>query len=416
MSDVSSSLLDVESVRRDFPILGKSLPKGRKLVYLDTGASAQKPRQVIDAERDCYENFYANAYRGAYYFGERVSEELEATRSTVCEFLGAGSPQEIVFTSGTTAAVNLVASGWGNKFLKPGDALLINEMEHHANFVPWQQLAQRTGAELKFIPLTDDGRLDLDRLDDVLTANVRLIAVTGMSNVLGTVNPVTEIARRAKQHGALVLVDGAQSVPHRATNVEELGVDFLTFSGHKIYGPSGVGVLWGKLEHLEAMDPLLFGGHMVQQVTTKESTWMPPPAKFEAGTIPIAQAIALRAAVDYVTGLGFEAIEASERAIVEYALAKLLEVPGLRLLGPAAEHRGSIFSFTIEDAHPQDIAYILSRQGIAVRHGHHCTMPLHETLGISASTRASFGVYNTQDEVDALVDGLLQVRKRLRLD
>jgi cysteine desulfurase/selenocysteine lyase len=406
---------DVEAVRTDFPILGKALSKGRRLTFLDSAASAQKPRVVIDKEREVYENYYANAYRGVYQFGAAVDEELEASREAVRELLGAGSADEIIFTSGTTMSINLVANAWGRKFLKPGDEILLNEMEHHANIVPWQHVAKATGAVVKYLPLTQDGRLNLDVLGDYLTERTKMVSVTGMSNVLGTINPIGEIAKRAKAVGALVLVDAAQSVPHGFVNVQDPAVDFLAFSGHKIVGPSGVGVLYGRRELLQAMDPFLCGGHMIARVYKDHSEYAGPPMKFEAGTLPIAQAIALRPAIEYVKALGFDAIHAHERDLLEYATTRLHEIPGLTIYGPSTEHKGAICSFTIDNVHPEDLANLLDRHGVFVRHGHHCTMPLHDLLKVQATTRASFAFYNNRDDVDALIEGIHFARKRLKV-
>ncbi len=407
--------LDIDAVRAGFPILQKPLPKGRQLVYLDTAASAQKPQCVIDKEVECYENFYANAYRGNYYLGELVDEAIDSSRRKVQEFVGAAEPEEIIFTGGTTMSINLVANGWGRKFLKAGDEIVLNVMEHHANLVPWQQIAAERGAVLKFIPLTEDGRLDLAKLDETLSEKTRIIAVTAMSNVLATINPIAEIAAKARERGSLILVDAAQSVPHIPTNVRNPQIDFLAFSGHKLYGPSGIGVLYGRRELLEAMNPFLCGGHMIQQVFRDRSTWAELPAKFEAGTMPIAQAVALGTAIDYVTGLGLDAIHDHEQKLLHRAHERLNEIPGLRIVGPAPEHKGAIVSFTIEKMHPQDLSLMVDRKGIAVRHGHHCTMPLHEHLGVNATTRASFGVYNTEAEIDALVDAIHFAREKLRI-
>ncbi len=417
MSEVTLNMLmlDVEKIRLDFPILQKPLPKGMPVVYLDSAASAQKPRCVIEKLTEVYENYYANAYRGTYQFGARIDEELELAREKVRRLIGASDIEEIVFTSGTTMSINLVAGAWGRKFLNPGDQLLLNEMEHHANLVPWQQIAAETGAELRFIPLTTDGRLDLSRLDEVLSDRTRLVAVTGMSNVLGTINPIAKIAAKAKRHGALVLVDGAQSVPHMAVNVQDPQIDFLAFSGHKLYGPTGIGILYGRRELLEAMDPFLYGGHMIDRVFRDHSTWAEPPAKYEAGTIPIAEAIALGTAIDYVTDIGFGAIHDHEQKLLREAHRRLSEVPGLTIYGPDVEHKGSIVSFTTQGIHPEDLAFQLDRKGVFARHGHHCTMPLHEHLGTSATTRVSFALYNTAIEIDALCEAIHFARKRFRL-
>ena len=312
-------------------------------------------------------------------------------------------------------SLNMVASGWGRRHVKPGDEILINEMEHHANFVPWQQLAAATGATLRFIPLTDDGRLDMSRLSEVLTEKTKLLAVTGMSNVLGTINPIGELAARAHDVGAFIVIDGAQSVPHGTTDVATPGIDFLAFSSHKLYGPSGVGVLYGRKELLDETDPLLFGGHMIDRVYKDHSTWAGPPAKFEAGTIQIAQAIALGSAIDYVNAIGFDAIHAHEQQLMQHAHKRLSEIPGMRIYGPGPEHRGAIISFTIDGTHPEDLAQLLDRRGVFVRHGHHCTMPLHDLLGVSATVRTSFGVYNSQADVDALLDAIQFAREKLRV-
>jgi cysteine desulfurase/selenocysteine lyase len=409
-----SNSFDVAKVRAQFPIFDRPLPNGQPLVYLDSAASAQKPHSVIDKERECYERYYANAYRGDYQFGVHIDEELEATRAKVRDLIGATQSEEIIFTSGTTMSINLVANAWGRKFLRAGDEILLTQMEHHANLVPWQQVAHAMGASVRYIPLTSDWQLDLNRLDEVLTDRTRIVAVSGMSNVLGTVPPIREIAAAARKRGALVLVDGAQSVPHLATNVRDLDIDFLTFSAHKLYGPSGVGVLWGRRRLLEAMDPFLCGGHMISEVFWDHSTWAGIPAKFEAGTLPIAQAIALGTAVDFVTGLGLPAIHAHDADLTAYAHQRLASVAGLRIFGPEPAHKGPIVSFVIEGIHPQDLANLIDRKGVAVRHGHHCTMPLHSLLGVSATTRASFGVYTTRGDIDVLIDAIEFARQKLR--
>lgn len=410
-----AAAFDVDAVRRDFPILGRTLSTGKPLVYLDNAASAQKPRQVIETLTECYETYFANAYRGVYEFGARVDEAMEATRAGVQRLIGAREPEEIIFTSGTTASINLVAHGWGRKFLKPGDEIVLSVMEHHANLVPWQIVAREKQAVLKFLPLTADGRLDLSKLGETLSSRTRLVAVAGMSNVLGTLNPIGEISAAARKVGALVLVDGAQSVPHEPVNVRDPAIDFLTFSGHKLYGPTGIGVLYGRRELLEAMDPFLAGGHMIDEVFLDHSTWAEIPAKFEAGTIPIVQAIGLGAAVDYVNAIGFDAIAAHERQLLEAAHERLAGVPGLHILGPAVEHKGAIVSFTVDGVHPHDMASLLDECGVAVRAGHHCTMPLHEWLQVPATTRASFAFYNTLDEIDALTDAIRYARRKFRL-
>ena len=409
------SQLDVDRVRGDFPILGRLLPKELPLVYLDSASSTQKPQAVLEKQREVYEQYYANAYRGVYRFGARVDEELEQSRGAVQRWINAAEPEEIVFTSGTTMSINLVAYAWALSTLKAGDEILLNEMEHHANFVPWQQMARKTGAECRFIPLTVDGQLDLSALPTVLSKRTRLVAVSRMSNVLGTINPVKELAQRARDVGAKILVDAAQSIPHEKTDVQDLDVDFMAFSGHKLYGPSGVGVLYGRRELLEGMEPFLFGGHMIETVSRNASTWAALPAKFEAGTIPIVQAIGIGEAVRYVENLGIDAIQAHERALLEYAHRRLKEIPGLTIYGPPTDRKGAIVSFTIAGAHPEDVAQLLDRRGVFVRHGHHCTMPLHEWLGVSATVRASFGCYNSTADVDALVGAIEFALEKLRL-
>lgn len=407
---------NLSAIRNDFPILQRSLPNGKPLVYLDSGASAQRPQVVIDKISEVYEQYYSNVHRGVHQLGDRVTTEMESARSRIQNFIGAEHPEEVIFTSGTTMSINLVAQTWGRHFLKAGDEIILNEMEHHANFVPWQAVAQEQGAVLKFIQLTPDGRLDLEHYQSLLSARTRLVSVTGMSNVLGTINPVEEMARLAHEAGALFFVDGAQSVPHLPVNVVESEIDFLAFSGHKIFGPSGIGVLYGRKALLENLPPFLFGGNMISEVHLDESKWARLPARFEAGTPAIAQAIALGTAIDYVTELGFAAIEEQEHHLSQYALEKLLAVPGLEIYGPRElAQRGAIFSFNIAGAHPEDLATLLDRRGIAVRHGHHCTMPLHQHLKISASVRASLCFYNTTDDIDALIEAIDFARQRLRL-
>ncbi|MFQ5730878.1 MAG: aminotransferase class V-fold PLP-dependent enzyme [Planctomycetaceae bacterium] len=416
MSELAMETRTVERIRAQFPILGKPLPGGTPLVYLDNAASAQKPQCVIDKEIEVYTTYYANAYRGDYRFGVRIDEELEGAREKIRAFIGAESTDEVLFTSGSTMSINLVSNAWGRKFLSPGDEVLVTEMEHHGNLVPWQQIVHERGAKLRYLPITDDYRVDLSRLDEFLNERTKMVAITGMSNVLGTIPPIAEIAEAAHRVGALVLVDGAQSVPRLPTDVRDPAIDFLAFSGHKMYGPSGVGVLYGRRDLLEAMDPFLCGGHMISRVTWEKTDWAPLPAKYEAGTLNIAQAIALGAAVDWINETGLKAIRDHEDRLLEYALSVLPGVPGLKIYGPTAEHKGAIVSFTVDGAHPQDLANFLDRKGVAVRYGHHCTMPLHERLGVSATVRASFAPYNTQSEIDTLVDALHFARKRLRLD
>lgn len=397
---------DAEQIRQQFPVLCQQLPNGRRPVYLDSGASAQKPRCVIQKEREVEEQYFANAYRGRYSFGARVDQELEAARSKISRFINAETEQCIAFTPGTTIGLNMVAFGWGRRHVHPGDEILISLMEHHANFVPWQQLAVERQATLKFIPLTSDGQLDLERLDEVLTTRTRVVAICGMSNVLGSVNPVAELARRAHAVNACLVVDGAQSVPHAPTDVQSADIDFLLFSGHKLYGPTGVGVLYGRPQRLEEMDPIFFGGHMIERVYADHSVWAKPPARFEAGTLPIVQAIALGTAVDWVQSVGIDQIHRHEQSMLELATHRLQQIPGLKIFGPATEHKGAIISFRIDGLHPEDLAATLDQHGVFTRHGHHCTMPLHDHLGVSATTRASFAAYNTTQDVDFLLEAI----------
>lgn len=408
-------MFDAAVIRREFPVFNQTLPKGVPVTFLDSAASAQKPQVVIDAEKQVYETHYANAYRGVYRFGAQVDDELEATREAVRRLIHAENTDEIIFTAGTTLALNMVAFGWGRRHLQPGDEIVLNIVEHHANFVPWQQVAKETGAVLKFLPLTSTGELDLTRVDEFITSRTKIVTATGMSNVLGTLNPIRLLSDKAHAVGAVLVVDGAQSVPHGDTDVSGQGIDFLAFSGHKLYGPSGVGVLYGRRELLHEMDPLVFGGHMIEQVQLESSTWAHLPAKFEAGTLPIVQAIALKTAIDFVTDLGFAAIHEHEQSLTHDAFERLQGVPGLTIFGPPPEHRGAIISFTIAGAHPEDLAQLLDRRGVFVRHGHHCTMPLHQWLGVPATVRASFAAYNTRDDIAALIAALDFARGKLRL-
>lgn len=412
---------DVAAVRRDFPILNRPLKDGRRRkgmlpAFLDSAASAQKPACVIEKEREVEEQYFANAYRGVYYFGARIDEELEASRERIRKLLNAESSREIAFTSGTTMSINIVARAWGARFLQPGDEVLITEMEHHANIVPWQMVCAERGATLRWLPLTDDLRLDLSQLDNYLTEKTKLVAVTSMSNVLGTVNPVHEIARKAHAVGAKILVDAAQSTPHGPIDVRTDNggeIDFLALSGHKLFGPTGIGILHGREELLREMNPFLGGGHMISRVFKDHSEWADPPAKFEAGTIPIVQAIAMGAAIDYVERLGFSNIHDYEAALLRYATVKLESISGLKIYGPACEFKGPIISFTIDRISAEDLANLLDIKGVFVRHGHHCTMPLHDKLGVSASVRASFAMYNTHEEVDRLVEAINFALERL---
>jgi cysteine desulfurase / selenocysteine lyase len=411
---VDRSKLLPAALRQDFPILQQTVHGDRPLVFLDNAASTQRPRQVIDVLRRVYEHDYANVHRGIHTLSERSTEQYELAREKAREFIGARSDKEIIFTSGTTAGINLVARSWGEANVKAGDEILVTTMEHHSNLVPWHQLTERTGAVLKHIPITDDGLLILDELDSLLTDRTKIVAVASVSNVLGTINPVAEIARRAHAAGAVVLVDAAQSVPHLSTSVVELGADFLAFSGHKMLGPTGIGVLYGREELLDAMPPFLGGGSMINRVWPDRFTSAELPAKFEAGTPPIAPAIALGAAIDYLKVIGIEAVARHEHELVRYAYERLREIDGISILGPPPDHRAGLVSFVLPQPHAHDVAQLLDQQGIAVRAGHHCTWPLHDRLGIPASTRASFYLYNTPAEVDLLVEVVGRIRDRFR--
>jgi cysteine desulfurase/selenocysteine lyase len=413
-SAVDRSKLLPAKLRDDFPILTQMVHGDRPLVFVDNAASTQRPRQVIDVLRRVYERDYANVHRGIHTLSERSTEQYEETREKVRAFVGAQHAREIIFTAGTTASINTVARSWGDANIEAGDEILVTTMEHHSNLVPWFQLAERTGAVIRHIPITDDGLLVLDALDQVLTERTKIVAVASVSNVLGTVNPIAPIARLAHDAGALVLVDAAQSVPHRATDVAALGADFLAFSGHKMLGPTGIGVLYGREELLDAMPPFLGGGSMINRVYPDNFTPAELPAKFEAGTPPIAPAIALGAAIDYLNAQGIDAVERHEHELARYAYERLQEIDGLAILGPTPEHRAGLVSFTLPQPHAHDVAQLLDQQGIAVRAGHHCTQPLHDRLGITASTRASFYLYNTPAEVDLLVDTVRQIRERFR--
>ncbi len=414
------TLFDVLALRNEFPIMRRQI-NGRPLAFLDSAASSQKPRRVIDCLEDYYERYNANVHRGVYTLSEEATFAYERARGKVARFIGAAGPREIVFTRNTTEAINLVARAWGDANVRAGDHILLSVMEHHSNLVPWQMLAQRTGAQLDFLRIDDEGQLALEDLDTLLTERTKLVAITHQSNVLGTINPVREIAARAHAAGALVLVDAAQSVPHMPVDVHDLGADFLAFSGHKMCGPTGIGALWARREILDAMPPFLGGGSMIKTVTLPESTYADVPARFEAGTPAIGEAIALGEAVDFLSGLGMDKIYAHEQHLAGYALERLSEVAGLRLYGPrcAGEvpsplrhiRRGATLSFTLEGVHPHDVAALLDREGIAVRAGHHCCQPLHALLDIPATTRASFYMYNIPEEVDRLVVGLEKVRK-----
>lgn len=398
-------MLDVERIRADFPILFRRV-HDKPLIFLDSAASSQKPLPVLEAMEAAYREYYANVHRGVYVLSEEATCAYEAARDKVASFLNARAREEIVFTRNATEAINLVAYTWGRANIGPGDRILLTEMEHHSNIVPWQILAQEKGAELVYLPITDDGLLQMDRLDDLLDTRVKLVAFTMMSNVLGTITPVREIIRRTHAAGATVLVDGAQGVPHRPVDVQDLGCDFLAFSGHKMCGPTGIGVLYGREGLLEAMPPFLGGGDMIRRVELHRSTWNDLPWKFEAGTPPIVEGIGLGAAIDYLEGLGMGEVAAHERETVAYAMERLSAVPGMRIVGPPADQRGGVVAFTFRDIHPHDLAHLLDLEGVAVRAGHHCAQPLHKRLGLTATTRASFYIYNTPQEADRLAESL----------
>ncbi len=411
-------MFDVQEIRKDFAILNREV-HGKPLIYLDNAATSQKPDVVIDAMSDYYRRYNANIHRGVHTLAEEATEAYEGARRKVARFVNAYSPREVVFVRNTTEAINLVAQTWGRANLQAGDVVVLSVMEHHSNLVPWQLVAQATGARLEFIELDPAGRLLLDDLDRFLAEHgqrVKLVTISGMSNVLGTVNPVAEIARRAHSVGARILVDGAQSVPHLPVDVQALDIDLLAFSGHKMMGPTGIGALWARQEILKAMPPYMGGGDMIKSVHLRESQWNDIPHKFEAGTPNMAQAIGLGAAVDYLSGLGMDNVLAHERAIAGYALERLGTVPNLHIYGPPAADRGGVVTFNLMKGdelliHPHDLASILDHEGIAIRAGHHCAQPLMEYYGVPATARASAYVYNTEAEIDALADALIKAQK-----
>jgi cysteine desulfurase/selenocysteine lyase len=412
--------LEVDKVRADFPILSRTVRGGRPLVYLDSGATSQRPRQVLDAERAFLEQHNAAVHRGAHQLAEEATDAYESARARIAAFVGA-DPGEVVFTKNATEGINLVAYAMSNacvidaeecgRFrLGPGDEVVVTELEHHANLVPWQELCRRTGATLRWYPVTEAGRLDLDALE--LSPRTKLVAFAHQSNVLGTITPVAELVRRAHAVGALVLLDACQSVPHMPVNLTALGVDFAVFSGHKMLGPSGIGVLYGRSELLAAMPPFLTGGSMIELVRMEGSTYAPPPQRFEAGVPMTSQAVGLAAAVDYLGEIGMDAVHAHELALTDAALRGLAEVPGVRILGPTSlSDRGGAVAFVVDGVHAHDVGQVLDDRGVAIRVGHHCAWPLHRRFGIAATVRATFAVYNTLDEVDALVEGVRAARE-----
>jgi cysteine desulfurase/selenocysteine lyase len=403
---------DPEVVRRDFPILQQEI-HGHRFVYLDSASSSQKPTPVLEAMDTYYREYNANVHRGIYTIGEKATAEYERARAKVAHFINAPDAHEIVFTRNATEAINLVAYSWGRKNISRGDAIVLTEMEHHANLVPWQLLVQEKDGDLEFIPITDDGLLRLEVLEVLLKLRPKLVAFTHVSNTLGTINPVREMTEMAHAAGALVLVDGAQAVPHVPVDVQELGADFYAFSGHKMLAPMGSGALWARRELLEAMPPFLAGGEMIREVHLRRSDWNDIPWKFEAGTPAVADSIGLGVAAEYLEAIGMDNVRDHERALVDHALEVLpARVPGIELYGPMdPDLRGGVVPFNLPGIHPHDVAQVLDRFGIAVRAGHHCTMPLHERLDLAATARASFQVYNTREDVDLLADGLVEVQK-----
>lgn len=406
--------LDVARIRSDFPILARQV-RGQPLTFLDSAASSQKPRVVLETMDRVYRWCYANVHRGLYCISEEATCCYEDARDRVVGFINAAAREEIVFTRNATEAINLVAYSWGRAHIRPGDRILLTELEHHSNIVPWQMLAEERGAELVYLPITEDGLLQLERLDDLLDERVKLVAFTMMSNVTGTITPAQELVRRAHRVGALALVDGAQGVAHLPVDVQALDCDFLAFSAHKMCGPTGIGVLYGKQALLEAMPPFMSGGEMIRQVDLHHSTWADLPWKFEAGTPAIVEAAGLSAAVEYLEGLGMEAIAAHDRALTRYALERLGALEGLRIIGPTADQRSSVVAFTFRNIHPHDLSTFLDVEGVAVRAGHHCAQPLHKRLGLNATTRASFYLYNTADEVDRLAQVLERAADALKI-
>lgn len=410
-----SGLLDTDAIRKDFPVLQRLLHEDKPLVYLDNAATSQKPRQVLEALTGYYERHNANVHRGVHVLAEEATALYEGARDKVAAFVNAPSRNEVIFTKNASESLNLVANmlGWADEPYKvdADSEIVITEMEHHSNIVPWQLLSQRTGAKLKWFGLTDEGRLDLSDIDELITEKTKVVSFTLVSNLLGTINPVETIVRKAQSVGALVVIDASQAAPHMVLDVQALEADFVAFTGHKMLAPTGIGVLWGRQELLEDLPPFLGGGEMIETVTMGSSTYAPAPHKFEAGTPPIAQAVGLGAAIDYLSAIGMDKIAAHEHAITEYAVERLLEVPDLRIIGPrTAVDRGAAISFTLGDIHPHDVGQVLDEQGIAVRVGHHCARPVCLRYGIPATTRASFYLYSTPGEVDALIDGLHHVR------
>lgn len=407
-------MLDPNAIRRDFPIFKRKIHGNKNLVYLDSAASSQKPQAVLDAMDTLYTQSYANIHRGIHELAEEATALYESSRERIAEFIHVSDPAELIFTRNTTESINLVAYAWGRKFLKTGDHILLTEMEHHSNLIPWFILASEKNIHIDFIPVLENGFLELDSYQTLLKNEPKLVAFTHMSNVLGVVNPVQEMTAQAQRMGAVVLIDGAQSIPHFPVNVEQSRADFYAFSAHKMCGPTGIGILYGKRKLLEGMNPFLGGGDMIKKVTFEGFIPNEIPYKFEAGTPAIAEAIGFGAAVDYLNKVGMEEIHAHVKRIACYAYARLSEIQGLRILGPSANERGGVIAFELENIHPHDVAQILDSEGVAVRAGHHCAMPLHQKLNVQASTRASFYLYNTIEDVDVLVKGIHKVKEIFR--
>jgi cysteine desulfurase/selenocysteine lyase len=405
------AVFDVTKIREQFPVLQRELHGASQLIYLDSAATSQKPRRVLERMDEYYRNHNANIHRGIHQLAEEATAAYEGARGNIAAFIGCQRPEELIFTRNTTESINLVAHSWGRSHLSSGDVVLLTEMEHHSNIVPWQMLAQDMGLNLAFVSVTADGRLDLEDYERKLELGPKLVGFTHVSNVLGTINPVGQLTQLAHQAGAIVLVDGAQGAPHVRVDVSSMGVDFYAFSAHKMCGPTGIGALYGRRDLLESMPPFLGGGDMIRRVRLTEFRPNALPHKFEAGTPPIAEAIGFGAAVEFLAEIGMVGVEAHEHHMIEHAMERFAEIPGVAVLGPPAEYRSGVTAFTMQGLHPHDIAQILDREGIAVRAGHHCAMPLHEKYDIPASTRASFYLYNTRDEIDRLVEGLYKVKE-----
>lgn len=413
MAITAETKLDAQRLRADFAVFDE-LVNGRSVAFLDSAASSQKPGQVLDAMRDFYEHSYANVHRGVYRLAERATTAFEGARQKVRAFINAPDAREVIFTRNATEGINLVAYAWGLVNLGPGDVVLVTELEHHSNFVPWQYIAKRTGADFRMIPLDEHGELDLDALDSIERDGVvKVVATNLVSNALGTITRVEQLAAWSHERGAIVVIDAAQAAPHRSIDVQAIDCDFLAFSAHKMCGPSGVGALWGRTELLEAMEPFNVGGHMIRKVEFEETTWGDLPHKFEAGTAPIAEAVGFGAAIDYLEAVGLDAIEAHEHELAEYALAALAELPWVTSYGPPADRRAGIVSFNVDGVHPHDVAQVLDFEGVAIRAGHHCCQPLMRKLGVAATNRASFYLYTVPEEIDRLVAGLHRVKQSL---